>query len=59
LATQNEPSDTWQGLVDLYAEPMEDIARRGDFEAQLRSIDILNQRIRMPKPPVGPVSELN
>jgi DNA-binding GntR family transcriptional regulator len=46
LATENEPPESWQDLVDLYGKPTEDIVRRGDFAAQLKNIDILNRRVR-------------
>jgi len=46
LASENEPPAAWQDLVDLYAGPMEEIVRRGDFAAQLKKIDVLNRRVR-------------
>jgi DNA-binding GntR family transcriptional regulator len=46
LATENEQADQWQDLVDLYAGPMEEIVRRGDFAAHLKNIDVLNHRVR-------------
>ena len=46
LAVENEPAGNWQDLVDLYAGPMEEIVRRGDFAAHLKNIDVLNCRVR-------------
>lgn len=45
-ATENEPPESWQDLVDLYGAPMEDIIRRTDYAAQLRNIDYLIERVR-------------
>ena len=45
-ATENEPPESWQDLVDLYGAPMEDIIHRGDFAAQLKNIDYLIERVR-------------
>ena len=46
LAVENEPQESWQDLVDLYGSPMEEIIRRGDYKAQLQTIDYLIQRVR-------------
>ena len=32
--------------MDLYGSPMEEIIRRGDYKAQLQTIDYLIQRVR-------------
>ena len=46
LAVENEPRENWQDLVDLYGSPMEGIIRRGDYKAQLQTIDYLTHRVR-------------
>lgn len=45
-ATENEPPESWQDLVELYGAPMEDIICRGDYAAQLKNIDYLIERVR-------------
>ena len=51
MAVENEPQESWQDLVDLYGSPMEEIIRRGDYKAQLQTIDYLIQRVRAAREP--------
>ena len=44
LATQNVPPESWQDLVELFDQPMEEHVKRGDFEAFLAGYDMFRRR---------------
>lgn len=44
LATQNVPPESWQDLVELFDQPMEERVKQGDFEAFLAGYERFRRR---------------
>lgn len=44
LATQNVPPESWQDLVELFAGPMEEYVRQGDFDAFIAGYERFRRR---------------
>ena len=45
LAAQNVPPESWQDLVDLFGEPMEEHVRKSEFEEVLANLQLLRPRL--------------
>ena len=45
LAAQNMPPESWQDLVTLFGQPMEDDVHQGNFDAYVQKLELLRERI--------------
>jgi DNA-binding GntR family transcriptional regulator len=45
LAAERIPPESWQDLIVLFGKPMEDDIRRGDFDAYVKKLELLRERM--------------